>query len=243
MIKAFIFPTYNEVETIPLLLGKLLPGLQSKDIVIIADDSKREVQRKIQGLVEDNKQIEFLPGKEKGGRGAAVHRSIVWILQKRPDVTHVIEADCDGSHRVEDILKIANSEEDLDFVVGSRYLKESKIIGWSISRRVMSRILNTLIPVILDVEIKDITNGLRRYSKNACQEIVRADLIVEGFVYLSEQAVRLRHVGIFPREIPIIFESRIAGESSVDLLDLLKSFKGLLSLIKHKSKFHPSKNK
>ena len=59
----------------------------------------------------------------------------------------------------------------LDLLIGSRYLKGSKIINWPLSRRVLSKLSNILARTLLGVPINDYTNGFRFYSKRAVKQL------------------------------------------------------------------------
>lgn len=104
-----------------------------------------------------------------------------------PETTHFVEADCDGSHRFEDIQKVSNIEEHHEFVIGSRYLSGSRIFGWSLSRRILSRTLNFLIPQILKIRVRDVTNGLRRYNRSSAKNLSREGTNDQR-IYLSVRA-------------------------------------------------------
>jgi dolichol-phosphate mannosyltransferase len=239
MICAYVFPAYNESQTLPYTITSLLSQIYATDYIIIADDSAPGESQMIQKFLSelDFKNIVYLPGEQKGGRGAAVWRSFLWILEKKPEITHVIESDCDGSHRVNDIVRLSKLPEDLDFCVGSRYLSGSTITGWSLGRRIMSKLLNKSIPHLFNLQMSDITNGLRRYSRNSIELLAGHKPINKGFIYLSEQAIILNKFKISANEIPIVFEQRIAGESSVTFKDLSASFLGLLEIVKLRKKF------
>lgn len=232
---AIVLPTYNESETLPIMIASLLPYIGKEDVIIIADDSQLTEREKIVHLAMTHENIILLPGELKAGRGAAVWRGMDWALRERPNLTHFLEADCDGSHRVDDILDILNLENSYDFVIGSRYLDDSKIMGWSFLRRVLSRLLNLVIPRLLGLPISDITNGLRRYSKKAALILVSSKPSANGFMYLSEQALLLSTNHIYPIEAAIHFQSRIAGRSSVTYRELLNSTKSLLGILRKRN--------
>jgi dolichol-phosphate mannosyltransferase len=231
MIIAYVIPTYNESLTLPILLTNLTKLIGPQDLIIVADDSSLEEQEFTRAETEKYKNVFFLPGLKKGGRGAAVHRSMTWIIEHHEYVTHIVETDCDGSHRLEDIIGVSMADESLEFVIGSRYMQGSYIRGWSKSRRAMSRVLNLVIPKLLNVECSDITNGLRRYSRSAATILVQDIPNTKGFIYLSEQALILSQGGIKSTEMPILFESRVAGVSSVTSRDLFNSLLGLIHLL------------
>lgn len=229
--RAFILPTFNESETIGPLLEKLVPDLHRNEVIVVVDDSPEMERVKLKLVLEKFEVVKLLQGNIKGGRGYAVWRGMRYILREFPDVTHIVEADCDGSHRFEDIQLVSNFRKNEDFVIGSRYLPDSQILGWSTSRRLLSRFLNFLIPLLLKLEVKDVTNGLRRYTRRSVEVLVEAEPKTKGFIYLSEQAKVLKSKGIVACEIPITFASRIAGQSSVTLKDLLGSLKGLMQIL------------
>lgn len=138
MIIAYIFPTHNESRTLPRMLEDLSPFLREQDVFVVADDSNVDEKRKISEIIVRHRNVVLLSGQEKAGRGAAVRRAFEWILVNRPDVTHFIEVDCNGPHRVVDIVAISKFNHTEDFVIGSRYLLASNILRWPIYRRLMS---------------------------------------------------------------------------------------------------------
>lgn len=95
-------------------------------------------------------------------------------------------------------------------------------------------ILNCMIPRVLQIQVADTTNGLRRHSTSATKLIVRVESVNKGYIYSFEQTLELGQCGIPPKEIPIVFESRIAAESSVTFRDLLDSLVGLFAILKMK---------
>jgi dolichol-phosphate mannosyltransferase len=153
-----------------------------------------------------------------------------------PSLEFVVECDADGSHRPVDILRVKESEVEADLLVGSRYLSESKIQGWPLSRRIFSRLLNFIIPRVLQIDIKDITNGLRRYSIDAVNEITAQPPANKGFIYLSEQALVINDQGLQIEELPIVFIDRTQGVSTVTWREIIASMRGVLGLVALKQK-------
>lgn len=236
-----IIPSYNETLALPELLAEISSSLTPKDAVIIMDDSSFEISK----IIEDKckKSIEgssfnfhFDNSGSKSGRGAAIRRGMIRALKDFPEAMFIVECDADGSHRTHDILKIKNSESNSDLLIGSRYLPSSKIIGWPISRRIFSWVLNNSIPKVTSVDVHDITNGLRRYSREAVGQVLSNPQINTGFVYLSEQAVVLTKRGMKISEEPIIFIDRTLGTSTVTWREITNSLLGIVKLIITKRK-------
>jgi dolichol-phosphate mannosyltransferase len=233
---AIIIPSYNETLALPELLGEIKKGLENHDAVIVMDDSPKEIseqiEKKCREVVKDSEFVFLFDNSgSKSGRGAAVRRGITIALAEFPNVKSILECDADGSHQPEDILKIKNSSSTADLLVGSRYLNSSEILGWPVSRRAFSWFLNKTIPSLTGVRLNDITNGLRRYSKNAAIEILSENQVNKGFIYLSEQAILISKAGMTISEEPIIFVDRTLGTSTVTWREILNSLYGIISLI------------
>ena len=147
--------------------------------------------------------------------------------------------DADFSHNPAELSKNINYfyKNSLDLLIGSRYLKKSKIINWSLSRRIFSFLANYLARNLLKIPISDFTNGYRIYSKNAVKKIIKnCGKVGGGFIMLSEILVEL-HINNFKiREIESIFVNRARGESSVNLKLILVSLLGLIKLYFNKKK-------
>lgn len=231
-----IIPSYNETLALPELLRELKSGLTRQDAVIVMDDSPKEISLEVESKCREairNSEFDFklYNSDLKSGRGAAVRRGMSLALSEFPNFTTILECDADGSHRPEDILKIKNSSSAADLIVGSRYLKSSKIVGWPASRRIFSWSLNKTIPRLTRVNLKDITNGLRRYSKGAVEKILSENQVNKGFIYLSEQAIIISRAKMTLSEEPITFVDRTLGSSTVTWREVLSSLSGIFKLV------------
>ena len=243
--RVIVIPAFNETDSLPLLIGELALCLSDVDLIIIADDSAmsiaRETERRCRALQTTTScQLVFLSQTSKGGRGAAVRRGFDFALTFCPTAQWFLECDADGSHRADDIMNVLEYPSHPHLVVGSRYLPNSHIVGWSLGRRIQSRILNILIPLVLNLPLRDVTNGLRRYSRTATREIIEFPPTSSTFIYLTEQALIVQRRGLTIEEVPIRFEERRAGSSSVTWRELLASTKGLFQIIKVRSRFNSS---
>ena len=236
-------PSYNEVTSLPILIKELSLVLNSDDAVLILDDSPLDNQGKIKSLVtnsfSDSKgMLLFLNSDKKLGRGSAVRRGMKFCKRDFPNFKYFIECDADGSHQVLDIIKLRDHGSKADLLIGSRYLKESQIIGWSLQRKIFSRLLNFIIPRLLHIPVKDITNGLRRYSPRTIDYILKSNPINNGFTYLSEQILIAHSKGLLILELPIVFIDRVSGKSTVTYREIANSIKGILLLLFYKKRLH-----
>lgn len=232
-----VVASYLEDLALPVLLSELSLELSNDTLVIIADDSPSDYFSGLKIKVE--KQILHTELKvlwshhpKKSGRGAAIKRGMEVALNRAPKFERLIECDADGSHTSKDIAKIQSFHDDFDVVIGSRYITGSAIVGWSVKRRLFSKLLNLIIPKLLNIHAHDVTNGLRMYSREAVKLICSAQINCPGFIYLSEQLLICKKNNLQVVEIPITFVNRTLGNSSVTKKEIIDSALGILKLWK-----------
>jgi dolichol-phosphate mannosyltransferase len=231
-----VFASYLEAENLELLISCLNPFLTANDLIVVADDSgpnyrallEDSCTRAIQG---SNGRLCFSYSDAKTGRGAAVRKAFEHAQKNGSRISKFLEADSDGSHRPDDIIKILRYPDGADLLIGSRYSRGSKISGWPLTRRIFSKILNLSIPTILGVNSSDLTNGLRRYNQKAIQVMLSQDAKNKGFIYLSETAYLIAQADLVVDDLPIHFENRLFGESTVGLSEIVNSLSGLIRLV------------
>lgn len=234
---ALIIPTLNELENIEKLVKEIKLNLDNVTIFII-DDSKEDKLRYL--INEKNIQTNYFHRKNSSGRGSAV----IFGLKKSLEVGGFdifIEMDADFSHDPKELTRNVNFflQNKLDLLIGSRYLKKSKIVNWSLSRRTFSKLANFLARNLLKIKLTDFTNGFRIYSRRSVEKITNVcGNIGDGFIILSEIIVVLNNNSFNIGEIDTYFLNRERGKSSVNLKLIVASFFGLLKLrlIKNKIK-------
>ncbi len=240
MSLAIIIPCYKESENIKKLIDSILLFLKNPKIIIV-DDSPDNSTEKI--LKNFNNVIYIYRGK-KLGRGSAVLHGMKNIITDK-EVDKIIEMDADLSHNPEEIVENMKkfTNENLDLLISSRYLSKSKIINWSLKRKIFSFLSNKLAKVTLRVPITDYTNGFRIYSRKSVEQIVEnCGKIGDGFIILSEILVELHFNKFKIAETHSTFKNRVRGTSSVTLQEILSAFFGLFKILA-KKRLIISKNK
>jgi dolichol-phosphate mannosyltransferase len=224
---AIIIPAYNERKNLKKLVDQINSNLNDIQILII-DDSK--VNDSEQTII-DKKNVHFIYRGKKLGRGSAVLFGLKECLKK--DYNIFIEMDADFSHDPNELQDKIDFflNNNLDVLIASRYLKNSKIVNWSLSRRIFSKLSNFLAKRLLRIPVSDYTNGYRLYSREAAQLITReCGKIGDGFIVLSEILLVTSLNKLKIGEISSIFINRIRGESSVNVKLIFLSLFGLLKL-------------
>jgi dolichol-phosphate mannosyltransferase len=220
-----VIPCYNEEKNILKLIKQLKNKIKKDHIIVIIDDSKNNLKIKIEKVIYINR-------KKKLGRGSAVLVGLKTLLYKKK-IKYFIEMDADFSHSPNEInsnLKFFNKKK-LDLLISSRYLKKSKILNWSITRRILSRLSNILIRFLLKIPVNDFSNGFRIYSRRAVNKIIqKCGKTDSNFIILSEIIMFLYYSNFKILETKTTFRNRVRGESSVNLYLILKSLYNLFQI-------------
>ena len=113
------------------------------------------------------------------------------------------------------------------------WINQFKIGYWK-PHEVLARLTEEtgeLAKAILNIDVKDYTNGFRIYSKKATYLITKkCGKIGDGFIVLSEILLILNINKFKIHEVSTVFVNRKRGESSVNLRLVLQSFIGLIKL-------------
>ncbi len=234
----FILPAYNERESIYDLILEMRKSCPENSQIIVIDDSPDDAtMRHCRNAFEksgwEKENWKILKNPNKSGRGNAVRLGMLHA-QYDQSIECFVEMDSDGSHSPEMALKVASKVPQNDFCIGSRYMETSQIIGWSIQRRLFSKLINTLLRFVFGRGISDWTNGLRAYSRAAVEVLLAQEAHTKGFIYLSEQAVILSSDSYKVDQVPIVFRERTAGESSVTWRELLDALIGVSRIYRNK---------
>jgi dolichol-phosphate mannosyltransferase len=226
-----VIPAYREEENIVRLcseISRIVPAAR----ILVVDDSPSELSViAIREAAIPN--VEIIHRKVKSGRGSAVLFGIARILES--EVDFILEMDADFSHPPEQILQLISKaqESNCDLLIASRYLKESEILGWPISRRIFSFAANKLARFCLKVPVKDYTNGYRMYSVQAARELITScGRLGDGFIILSEVLVNLYYREFKVCEVPTVFVNRVRGISSLGHKEIVSAALGLIKITK-----------
>lgn len=231
-----VIPAYNEKENILKLIKSIRRYLNC--VILVVDDS---YDKSTQNILSKSgvKNLKYFNRGKKSGRGSAVIFGFKKLVKKQK-ISCFVEMDADLSHSPTELKRniFFFYKNSLDLLIGSRYLKGSKIINWPLSRKVLSKLSNVLARTLLGVPVNDYTNGFRFYSKRAVKTVIaKCNKTGGGFIILSEIILVLWRKGYKIKEIKSIFKNRIRGESSVNLGLILESLTGLIKLFLLKKSF------
>ncbi|WKD59313.1 polyprenol monophosphomannose synthase [Corynebacterium caspium] len=210
-----IIPTYNEVENLPLIVGRVRQSSPNVEVLIVDDNSPDGTGAKAAEMSKADPQIHVLHRESKGGLLGAYIAGFEWGLAR--DYQVLCEMDADGSHAPEQLhLLLEQIDAGADLVIGSRYVPGGKVINWPRNRYFLSKLGNLYISLALSTGLADTTAGYRAFRRSALEQFNFDELSAAGYIFQVDVARRAVDMGLDVREVPITFTEREIGESKLD---------------------------
>ena len=210
-----IIPTYNEIENLPLITGRVRAAVPEVHILIVDDNSPDGTGDKADEFAAQDDHIHVLHREGKGGLLGAYIAGFELGLER--DYQVLCEMDADGSHAPEQLhLLLEEVDKGADLVIGSRYIPGGETVNWPASREYLSRLGNIYISVALGAGLSDMTAGYRAFRRELLESIDFDELSKAGYIFQVDLAFRAVKAGFDVREVPITFTEREYGESKLD---------------------------
>lgn len=210
-----IIPTYNEVENLPLIIGRVLDANDDVDVLVVDDNSPDGTGDEADQLASEHVEVNVLHRRGKEGLMAAYRAGFRWALER--DYQVICQMDADGSHAPEELSRLIDAlSNGADLAIGSRYVDGGEVNNWPKSRYLLSKLGNRYIALALGDEVGDMTAGYRAFRREVLEQIDLDTLSEKGYIFQVEVAHRVISDGFDVREVPITFEDRKLGESKLD---------------------------
>lgn len=207
-----IIPTLNEADNIVKLIRQFQALPHHIQVVVADSNSPDGTAQQVEKAFPNDPLVSVLPC-GKRGRGASVVHAYDWAL-KNNTCNAIAVCDADFSHTPKDFPSFLSALSSADVIVGSRYIPGSTIENWPLSRRMFSFVANTTARILLNVGIRDYTNGYRLATRKAIASLPLHELDADGFIHLSQEIFHLHRQGFRIKEVPIYFVNRERGKSN-----------------------------
>lgn len=209
-----IIPTYNELESLPITVGRLRQAVPEVDVLIADDNSPDGTGELADKLAADDPKIHVMHRKGKEGLGAAYIAGFRWALERDYDV--IVEMDADGSHMPEQLPRLLEaSVRGADLVIGSRWVKGGEVVNWPLSRKIISRCGSFYSRTLLGLPLKDITAGYRAFKRETLEAIDFDAIESRGYGFQVDMTFRVARLGKKIVEVPVTFVERELGVSKM----------------------------
>ena len=229
-----IIPALNPNEKFIKYVDELLDK-GFKGIVVINDGSSEEYKN-IFDKLEEKQKVKVLVHEVNKGKGRALKTGFEYFLnlENINDYVGIITVDCDGQHRIEDVLKIKdkmNEEKENTLILGVRNFTNTDV---PVRSSFGNRFSKMLFKILYGKEISDVNTGLRGFTKDIIGKMINVS--GERYEYEANTLVEAVSKKINIIEIPIetIYIDNNKGSHFRPVIDSIKMIlKYLDSFIKY----------
>lgn len=198
--KSIIIPAYNEESRIKMVLESLVRAFPYQEIIVVCDGQDNS-QNIVNDLSFKYPNVVLLNFNCRLGKGGALAKG--FKVAKGEEICFV---DADESVSTDDLKKMFIKLHNVDGVIASRRLKESKIlIKQPFKRRLASRLFNILVRILFGLHFSDTQCGAKAFKRAAILDILD-DIKATGFEIDVEILWRLKKKGYNVIEYPITWK-------------------------------------
>lgn len=208
-------PTYCERDNIEEFLERTRRAVPDADVLVIDDRSPDGTADVVEAVGVRLGRIHVLRRGVKQGLGTAYRAGFEYALERGYDIVCCLDADLSHDPAVLPTLIGRLADDDLDLVIGSRYVPGGTIPSWTWIRRAVSRFGNLYARVALGLPVRDSTSGYRAYRTTALRAAHGTTTRANGYAFQVEMAYRIWRLRRRVAEVPIAFVDRMRGDSKM----------------------------
>lgn len=214
-----VIPAYNEEESIPETLHSLYQALKKYDIPheiwVTNDNSKDNTAQVLTDLQNEIPTLVFETNKGQNGFGYAVRYG---LERFSGDCVAVFMADM--SDDPEDLVKYYNTmiEQNVDAVFGSRWIKGGKVVDYPQVKKIINRVANLIIRMMMRIKYDDTTNAFKLYKRETIQGI--KPFLSPHFNLTVELPLKAIVRGYTYAVVPNSWTNRKYGESKLKIKEM-----------------------
>ncbi len=219
-------PTYNESLNIGSLIEEIerlaVPDLH---VLVVDDQSPDGTGERVTELARERPWVKLLSRPAPRGRGRAGIDGFRAALADGADA--VFEMDADFSHHPRYLPQMIEvlARGEADVVIGSRFVAGGADADRGLHRRLISVAAGLYVRAVLGVGIADVSSGFRGFTRRAMEAVGLDTCVSTGPSIVLEILSRVTAAGARIREIPIVFEDRVRGESTLTFGILLETLR------------------
>ena len=210
-----VIPAYNEDSNLSETLDGIIATLRREaiafEVVIINDNSHDNTRQLILNCMRTDTEIVLINNTPPGGFGRAIR---VGLRHFSGEVVAIMMAD--QSDDPEDLVRCYRKLlEGYDCVFGSRFRAASTVTSYPTVKRLVNRLVNTMLQVLFMTPYNDLTNAFKVYQRSAIEGIGSLQACHFNITIELSLSCVIRRYRI--AEIPINWYGRTWGVSNLRL--------------------------
>ena len=213
-----VIPVYNEEKriekTAEILDSYLKENFDSYEIVFSNDGSLDDTFEKAKALSQKYSSVKAVGYSENKGKGSAVRTG---ILAAEGDI--ILFTDCDlayGTTVISDAVKLFE-ESGADIVTGSRNLNKESYEGYTLLRKIMSKVYFKVIAFAAGFKLTDSQCGFKCFKKAAAKDIF-SECVINSFAFDLEALIKAQKKGYKIAELPVKILHNDNSDSKVRMI-------------------------
>ncbi|MBS3140784.1 glycosyltransferase family 2 protein [Candidatus Woesearchaeota archaeon] len=235
---SIIIPAYNEEERIEKTLNSYFSFFNKKfsikeyEIIVIPNNCSDSTVNILKKLGKKHENLVFKEFKKKIGKAGALIEGF-----KLAEGNLIGFVDADNSAPPESFFRLLNNINNNDGVIGSRWIKGAEIeLEQPLARRILSRIFNLLVRIIMGLHYHDTQCGCKLFKKEAIKSIL-PNLEYTKWSFDIELLYQMKRINAKIKEIPI----KWADDSRTHLNIAKAPMQMFIALIKLRILYSPLK--
>jgi dolichol-phosphate mannosyltransferase len=210
---SIVIPTFNEAANVEELVARLSASLReiAWEAVFVDDDSPDGTAELIRSIAQRDARVRCI---QRIGRRGLSSACIEGILATSAPYVAIMDADLQHDERILIEMLDRLRGENLDIVVGSRYVQGGSLGDWQSDRAAMSHFATKLSRLVVKADLKDPLSGFFMVRRHSFM-LAAHRLSSLGFKILLDLFASAPKPLQF-REVPFKFRNRFAGESKLD---------------------------
>jgi dolichol-phosphate mannosyltransferase len=167
---SIVIPAHNEEDSISITVSNIIKAFESTEIeyeiLIINDNSKDNTLIVLEALSRLYPALRFITNNGPNGFGFAVRFGLEHF---KGDCVAIMMADLSDSPL--DLIIFYNKmvEGNYDCVFGSRFMKGGNLIDYPFIKKIVNRIANFIIKIVIGIKYNDTTNAFKLYKRTTIE--------------------------------------------------------------------------
>ncbi len=226
---SIVLPAYNESARIAGTLDRILAHATQRgwkvEVIVVNDGSSDDTANIVRQFAAEHSVVRLLENPGNRGKGYSVRNG---MLRAQGEI--LLFSDADLSSPIEEADKLfAAIANGADIAIGSRWVDPRlQIRRQPLLRRVLGRIFNLALRVILGLQFKDTQCGFKAFTRRSAQAIFPLQKI-ERWGFDPEVLYLAKKFGFAVREVPVAWSHR-EGTRIHPLRDGIRMFGELLRI-------------
>jgi len=216
---SIVIPAYNEEKSITETIDKIEEAFSKAsidhEIFIVNDNSKDNTLQVLEALSKKYPSVKYETNLGSNGFGYAVRYG---LERFSGDCVAIMMADLSDSPY--DLIKFYTTmiEGDYDCVFGSRFIKGGKLVDYPFIKKVVNRLANFTIRLVMGIKYNDTTNAFKLYKRQTIEGI--KPFLSPHFNLTLELPLKAIIRGYSYTVVPNSWTNRKHGESKLKIREM-----------------------